>query len=433
MESPETRLIGETIRDALARECDSSEPIRVARAELLHHVTLGARRREFPLLAYVASRPWRFAALLGAAACAFGAWLWLGRPISFDVGAGSIAGRIGDVVQAQSGEPLPLRFSEGSSILLHDGGRVRVLAADAAGARVLLENGEADVAIAHRTRRSTRWSFEAGPFHVLVTGTKFKVAWNAAKQAISVATNEGSVLVSAPCLDAPRAVRKGDRAELSCHKTTRVPDAAGLVAAANAQPNPSPSQNPNPNLLTPLAPARSAAQRARLEGSTDPGTSAPAPASDDSWRAPLRAGLLAEALRAAESAGFGAVCEQASSAELLSLADAARLSGSAARATEALRALRRRFPHSGEAATAAFALGRIAFDQRADYADAARWFKTYLDQLPNGPLMGDAAGRLMQARSRQGDRSAARAEAESYLRRFPLGPYASEARRIISE
>jgi TolA-binding protein len=178
-------------------------------------------------------------------------------------------------------------------------------------------------------------------------------------------------------------------------------------------------------------PVQRTPQRARSEPSAEPALSASA--NDASFHEALRAGRLAEALAAAESAGFEGSCERATGAELLALADAARLSGSTARATTALLSLRRRFPRSEEAATAAFALGRIAFDQRADYADAARWFQAYLEQLPNGPLMGDAAGRSMQARFRSGDRDAARAEAQRYLSRFPAGPYASQARRILSE
>jgi hypothetical protein len=62
-----------------------------------------------------------------------------------------------------------------------------------------------------------------------------------------------------------------------------------------------------------------------------------------------------------------------------------------------------------------------------------RWFKTYLTERPKGPLMGDAIGRLMEARLRAGDRTGARTDAEGYLRRFPDGPYAAQARGILAE
>ena len=95
-------------------------------------------------------------------------------------------------------------------------------------------------------------------------------------------------------------------------------------------------------------------------------------------------------------------------------------------------ALRKRFAGSSEAQTAAFTLGRMTFEQ-ADYAAAARWFSSYLDEQPNGPLMGDAAGRLIEAYELQGNRSAARRAAQAYLSRFPDGPYASKATRILAE
>ena len=63
-------------------------------------------------------------------------------------------------------------------------------------------------------------------------------------------------------------------------------------------------------------------------------------------------------------------------------------------------AMRRRFPSSTAAGTAAFTLGRIVFEKQQDYYRAASWFETYLREQPNGPLMGDAFGRLMEARLR---------------------------------
>jgi TolA-binding protein len=99
----------------------------------------------------------------------------------------------------------------------------------------------------------------------------------------------------------------------------------------------------------------------------------------------------------------------------------------------ALQALRQRFAGSSDAATAAFRLGRIAFEKHHAYGDAASWFDIYLREQPSGPLMGDAFGRLMEARQRSGDWAGARVEAQQYLRRFPQGPYASEAQGILSQ
>jgi TolA-binding protein len=154
---------------------------------------------------------------------------------------------------------------------------------------------------------------------------------------------------------------------------------------------------------------------------------------DGDWRALVAAGRYAEGVRAAERAGWTRVCRSANAVELLALADAARLSGETSRAVEALLMLRQRFPGSTSAATGAFSLGRLAFEKRGNYGDAARWFQTYLNEQPQGPLMGDAIGRLMEARDRGGDRAAARRDAERYLERFPTGPYAGTARVILAD
>jgi transmembrane sensor len=430
MESPKTELreVGKAIREALDDSANPTEQIRAARAGLLDRVA--ARNAIGPrpgwLRLSVARRGGMLAALgaLSAAAVALGIWMRL--PISFQVGqiGGQIGGKIGtkgsdatgaagrldDVVEGTGGQSVAMSFSEGSSIVLDAGARARVLSVESAGARVLLENGSIDVAIAHRRRRGTRWSFEAGPFHVLVTGTKFRLAWNPNDQSLALAAREGSVLVSGSCLETARAVKAGDSLRFSCLPRAQASATTASPTGATPAAVPLPALRARPTLAS--------AARAR---------------DDDSWQELVAAGHLTEGLRAAERANFNQVCRTASEGDLLALADAARLSGHTARAVGALTTLRQRFPSSPDAATAAFSLGRIAFERRGAYPEAVRWFTAYLAELPQGPLMGDAVGRLMEARQRAGDRTGARADAEQYLHRFPEGPYAPEARAMLSE
>ena len=410
MERPETKLteFGAAVRQALSSECHESAEIRMARVGFLQQV---AARNATATRRFAQSwrlRPWPSLLLAGAGATAailIGLWTWSRLPISFEVGASAVAGHPGDLISAPKSEPTPLRFSEGSSLVLHEEGRLRVLATEPKGARVLVEEGTVDVSIVPARAGKKRWSFEAGPFSVLVTGTRFKLSYQSSDQSLGLAMREGQVIVSGACLERPTPVSAGGQLDLSCGVA---PPAATKTAALSVLP-PAPPASPT---LAP-APAR--------------------PARDAAWRDLLAAGRLQEALRAAEQAGFGRVCQTASSKELLALADGARLFGSTARAVSALRVLRQRFPGSTEAPTAAFTLGRIAFEQKHAYAEAATWFATYLREQPSGPLMGDSFGRLMEARLRAGDQAGARADAEQYLRRFPEGPYASEARGILSK
>jgi transmembrane sensor len=418
MDSPKSELknLGEAIRDALDAGANPAEQIRTARSALLERVAARNAASVRPGWLRRPGRPavrvWGALGVVGAiglvgAAAAFAIWIRL--PISFQVGAAGTAGRLGDVVEAAEGLPVALRFSEGSAVVLGAGGRARVLSAESAGARVLVESGAVDVAIVHRRPRGTRWSFEAGPFHVLVTGTKFRLDWNPKDQSLGLSTREGSVLVSGGCLAEAHAVRAGETVRWSCQSLPAPPAPMSAASAPSAAPTPAAAPGTRFALLSEPA-ARS-----------------------DAWRELLANGHLAEGLRAAERADFGRVCRTAGESDLLALADAARLSGHTARAVQALAALRQRFPRSPDAATAAFSLGRIAFERRGAYPEAVRWFSAYLAELPQGPLMGDAVGRLMEARQRAGDRTGARADAARYLQRFPEGPYAPEARVMLSE
>jgi len=217
-----------------------------------------------------------------------------------------------------------------------------------------------------------------------------------------VSTEEGSVTVAGGCLERAQTVSAGESLEPFCSSgEVPPPDDRPAIEAA------------------PAAAARDVAPATRA-------------ARADRWRELLAAGRLLEGLRAAERANFEQVCRSATQKELMALADAGRFFGPSKRAVAALVALRERFPGSVAAGTAAFTLGRIVFENDHAYARAASWFETYMREQPSGPLMGDAFGRLMEARLRSGDTTGARASAEQYLRRFPGGPYAGEARGIMS-
>ncbi len=148
------------------------------------------------------------------------------------------------------------------------------------------------------------------------------------------------------------------------------------------------------------------------------------------WREVLSFGRYAEALALAESVGLSSVCASADVAALMDLSDAARFSGRGDRAKVILLEVRRRFPGDPHAATAAFNLGRVAFDDNGAFADAARWFDIYLTELPGGPLVREAWGRRLEALEKSGDHPSAVRAAREYLEKFPTGPHAKLATRI---
>jgi TolA-binding protein len=146
-----------------------------------------------------------------------------------------------------------------------------------------------------------------------------------------------------------------------------------------------------------------------------------------------RDGKLDEALQAAEERGFEKVLASASAIDLMLLGDAARLNRQWKRADQAYRTVRRRFSEDKQAAAAAFALGRMTFDQHRRYKSAARWFEVYLSEQKEGTLAREAKGRLMEARHRSGDAVGARKAARRYLASYPAGPHAPFARKLLAK
>jgi hypothetical protein len=152
-----------------------------------------------------------------------------------------------------------------------------------------------------------------------------------------------------------------------------------------------------------------------------------------SWSSLARAGKYDEAVALATEGGFDKLLGQASAMELTLLGDAARFSGDSGKAISAYSALRSRFPGGERAANAAYSLARLHFDQRGSVSEAARWFRTYLGERPNGSLAREAQGRLLECLRRSGNRPAAERQADLYLKLYPDGPHAELARSVTSK
>jgi hypothetical protein len=385
-----------------------------------------------------ASSPPRWVALIAAtlAAASFALAFFLMRPprraMEFELGAVQ-SGVVGDWIAAPPSAELPIRFTDGSLLKLAPSGRARVVAVTDDGAEVALERGALDLSVVHREH--TRWLVRVGPFRIHVIGTRFEVAWDPVTERLSVALREGAITLSGPVVGESRAVRTGERLTVSMATNSMESSA---FAAATTMATPVMAVPTGASDAPPAVPSSSASSGvAPITNPSSPHPSShvavkPAPdATEPDWAQLAREAKYKEALAAAERQGFDAICSSATARELHALGDAARLGGSAARSTQAFKALRARFAGTPEAASAAFLLGRVAQDQSHDDAAALALYTQYLSEAPGGAFAADAQGRMVEVADRMGDHAAARRAATRYLASYPNGAHAAFAKSVL--
>ena len=367
------------------------------------------------------------------AAAAIFAVLWrshVAAGLAFTAPGGQV-GRVGAWIAAPPEGPLPLRFSDGSLVSLYAGSRARVAASDENGARVVIERGGASASVTHRA--ASRWAFDVGPFEVVVVGTLFDVNWDSDDEIFRLDLHEGSVLVSGPCMQEPRAVGRGHRLRVSCHATHDE-----IVETSDEADEVSSAPRPNSQLEPPrAAEAGDAAARGGIEAAegvrVSPAPHLAAPSSSvlesDGWRDLVTTGRYRQALDLVERIGFDEQCRHAAGVDLLQLGDVARFAGSVKRARQAYTAARAKLPGGGRSA---YGLGLTAFEQEGDFATAARWFETYLAEQLQGDLRREAQARAMEAWQRAGVPDRARAAAQAYLHQYPSGAQAPLARQLAA-
>lgn len=324
-----------------------------------------------------------------------------------------------------SGPNADVRFSDGSELRLDAGGRARVANTTANGAQLVLERGHAELHVVHRA--NTRWSFDAGPYTVRVTGTRFTVDWATDAERLQVVVSEGSVVVQSSGKQEGIAVSAGQRLIATAKdarfelgptdSSSQVTSVGARHALDSARAGSVPLQDDDdaPQIVDDVVARRTAP-----------------PQNTDTWTQRVAAGDFAGVLAAAQSRGVEGVLGQAALPDLIALGDAARYTGNTSLAQRALQAQRSRFGGSSAARAAAFLMGRIAEDQEHDARSALTWYNSYLKEAPQGAFAAEALGRRLVLLERTSGASAARDSAQSYLRRFPDGPYARVAQQILS-
>jgi hypothetical protein len=365
----------------------------------------------------------------------FGARGVLWPALAFQVGSAAQPSQLPAWASAPAGQPLPIRFSDGTQIELAPETRARVVAVGRAGAELVLESGRArvDVMPARRWPGESPWRIDSGPFSVVVKGTRFEVAWDPRAGEFALDLFEGTVSVEGCGRDTAVQLVAGQGVRASCaERRWSVAPLAELVAQPAVPPEPAAPQGEGPEHPlstpavvepTPLPPATSAPRQRRSVVARSHDRARPA------WSELARQGRHVEAYASAERAGFEAVCERAGAADVLLLGDVARLAGEPERAARAYGAVRRRFSGTPSAARAAFALGRLRVE--TDRAGAERWFDTYVREEPSGPLVQAAHDWLFELALSSGDSKRQQARARSYLDLYPTGAHAEDARRLL--
>ncbi|HEV8551301.1 MAG TPA: FecR domain-containing protein [Polyangiaceae bacterium] len=334
---------------------------------------------------------------------------------------------VGAWLGAPDSASLPLEFSDGSRFELAARARARVIGLERSNPHVELASGSLHVHVIPGGPGT--WRISAGPFNVKVTGTRFVVSYEPSTDVFEVSMEEGQVELTGCVFGNGRKLAVGQRVRASCRQPrVEVSYRDGETAAIEA-PLP-------PNAPRPAAPAIETLNPSAVRAVSPDKALAPAAGgakpSTVSWLALARGGKYEDAYSAAEHEGFDALTQRSAAGDLMLLADVARHAHAPRKAKQALLGLRRRFTGSPDAATAAFALGRLEFDEFHAYGAAADWFRAYLKERPSGSMAREALGRLIEAYDRAGDSASAASTARRYLRDYPSGPHAALASRLVS-
>ena len=311
-------------------------------------------------------------------------------------------------------EPRALALTDGTQLVLGAHTRIAVAENTTERVHVVLEHGRAEL-----EARARRWTVDCGVATVETTDTRFVVERDAEK--VTVRVSEGRARVASERLVPPVIF-------LAAGQQTTIPITRTAEVELAPVPSPTPAPTLTPDVVepsrkpqTPPRPVRSDGPAAPVDAGR-PGADAPA------WRELAAQGDYAAAYKTFGADGFARETASMSTvADLVSLADVARLAGDPRAAVAPLR--RAAALGAPGSAVAGYSLGRLLLDQLADPAGAAIAIEAAIARGIPASLDEPARARLVEAHARAGHADAARAAAAAYERRQPSGPSLLQVRQ----
>lgn len=335
------------------------------------------------------------AALMAVAAVAIVVGLILGHQSSTPraTAPGPLALRGAAVATLETEASRAEALSDGSRIELGAGARLEVLENTGSAFTTRLARGRVTCDVVPGGPR--RWTIETPLATVEVVGTKFTVERTDA--GVRVEVERGVVLVRGERV--PERVQRlgaGQSLDIPADAPTPPappPPASGATSSSSSAAPPPPAP-PASASATPERPWEPLAKRGNYK---------------EAWGELGEGGIRTETARAATAA------------ELLTLADVARLSGHPREAVAPLQKAAATPGGGSQSAIAAFTLGRVQLDDLGDAARAAEAFdRAVALGLPDS-LLEDALARRVEARARAGDEAGATRARADYVARFPDG------------
>jgi transmembrane sensor len=297
-----------------------------------------------------------------------------------------------------------LALSDGSTIELGGGARFEPLESSGTTFLGVLQRGRASFDV--RPGGPRRWQVECGLATIEVVGTRFSC--ERAPGRLRVSVQRGAIVV--------RGERVADRARrLAAGESLDVMDAEVAAAPAASSPD-----------------EMAAADLPSSPPEQQPGSELGGAPERASWRELASRGRPAEAFAALGAQGVRREARRLGVADLLALADVARLSGHPVEAVAPLERILSDFAHDPQAPLAAFALGRLELDALDAPRAAASALERALALGVPRSLREDVRARLVEALDRGGDRAAARGAAQAYLREFPSGRHRAEMETALA-
>jgi TolA-binding protein len=339
-------------------------------------------------------------------------------PVPFYVNGHAERSHVGRWLRTKAGEKSRIGFADGSAVEIQERSETRIIEADEKHVTVDLNTGRLFFDVAHD--RGNDWTVRAGPFAVLVVGTRFSVQWDATSSLFLLNVSRGTVRVIGPGIS-------NDGVSLSAGNGLRADADSGVIAIG-------PDEKLRNSPLTPdKLDFETGQDAAHATAPTVPDAMHPTSRKNEvqEWKKLSRDKQYGASLHAAKALGIAFLSRTLEEKDLWQLANTARYAKDPESAEALFVAYRTRFPGSAKRETAAYLLGLTATAAPSDAADAAFWFETYLREDENGPLAQEAIGRLINLKQKTGRPEEAKAFARTYLSRFPEGPFAAPANRLL--